>query len=193
MDYNILDGEIAPGSCAATCFCLISRKDAFSQAVEEGREDEVHDMLRRDVRLMKRRGLPSRRSAWHIAAAMGHTNVLKTLVDVVLSGGANVASSLRRMLAMSTTSEELLKGFLLQGSGGGLTPLMLAARAGHGEAVAYLLSIGEVPHPRPTSKGPTLNSDLKGSLFLSSLQRPPLMHYYDLDDPCLTILLESVM
>jgi ankyrin repeat protein len=146
-----MDVERSPGSCAATCFCLVARKDAFTNAVEQGREEEVHDMLRRDVRLMKRRWL-SRMSAWHIAAAMGHTNILKTLVDVVLTGGSNVTammnSSLRRMLAMTTTSEELLKGFLLQGSGGGMTPLMLAARSGHGEAVAYLLSLGEVPGPK---------------------------------------------
>ena len=140
-------GDIVAGSCAATCLCLVSRKDPFTYAVEDGRDDEVQELLRRDVRLMKRRSLPAMMSAWHVAASKGHTNVLKTLADIVLNGGADVTqmmrSSIKRILSISTTPEKLLQTFLLQGSRGGLTPLMLAAKEGHQEAVAYLLSIGE--------------------------------------------------
>jgi ankyrin repeat protein len=85
-------------------------------------------------------------SPWHLAAYRGHVSVLKVLVDVVLhvqDVPMLLTSTLGRMFSMPPTAERLLKMFLQQGCRGGVTPLMLAARGGHTEAVAYLLSIGE--------------------------------------------------
>ena len=61
-DYNVF------GSCAPSCVCLLPTRDAFDDAVLDGATDKVDTMLRQDIRLMKRRRLPSRRSAWHLAA-----------------------------------------------------------------------------------------------------------------------------
>ena len=80
--------------------------------------------------------------------AQGHVGVLKTLTDTVLNSSTQdvdnmMHTSLMRMLSVSTTPQQLLNKFLLQGCKGGLTPLMLAAQGGHAEAVGYLLNIGE--------------------------------------------------
>ena len=138
------------GGCA-TCVCLSRPKDLFTAAVEAGREAEVQALLQRDIGLIKRRSLGARHSAWHLAAQCGHVRVLQALVDAVLHGhdvGAMMNSSLRRMLAMTSTPERLLHTLLRQGCRGGLTPLMLASQGGHAEAVAYLLSIGEATQRR---------------------------------------------
>lgn len=76
-------------------------------------------------------------------------SVLKTLTDTVLNSSTAevdrmMRTSMQRMLShITNTPQQLLTRFLMQGSKGGLTPLMLAAQEGHTEAVAYLLSIGE--------------------------------------------------
>lgn len=131
-----------------SCLCLFRSRDAFDNAVMAGMAQNVQELLRKDIRLMKRRSLPARKSAWHLAAQKGHVGVLKALVHTVLNSSTAevdnmMTSSIRRMLSISSTPEQLLTKFLLQGSRGGLTPLMLAALEGQTEAVAYLLSIGE--------------------------------------------------
>lgn len=60
-DYNVLD------SCAP-CVCFSPTRDAFDDAVLDGASDKVDELLRKNISLMKRRRLPSRRSAWHLAA-----------------------------------------------------------------------------------------------------------------------------
>ncbi len=130
-----------------SCCFVLCRQDALSLAIEAGKEDIVRRLIGQDIKLLKRKTLAARMTPWHMAAFWGHASILKALVDLLLNSGEDtptlLTSSLRRIVSGRSSPEQLLKVFLHQRSRGGITPLMLAARGGHTEAVAYLLSIGE--------------------------------------------------
>jgi hypothetical protein len=145
-------GRRAPSGAGCALFCCFpaqSTEDSFALAVVHGRHEEVHQLLLKDLELLLKRSVTKRKLAWHVAAKNGDVPVLEALVDAVLNGrdAAKLHASMHRSPGAEDLDPEdrgvLLNAFLRDRCHGGLTPLMLAARGGHLEAVAYLLNLGE--------------------------------------------------
>ncbi|KAJ9509326.1 hypothetical protein QJQ45_001784 [Haematococcus lacustris] len=118
-------------------------------AIEQGDATTVTSLLEADISIICLVSRRSKRSPWHVAAHLGHVNVLRSLVAAVLNSEQSVEklnSSLRRLLSLTRTPEALLLSFLnKRSSSDSMTPLMLAALAGKVVAVEYLLSVGANP------------------------------------------------
>ncbi|GIM07792.1 hypothetical protein Vretimale_11835 [Volvox reticuliferus] len=135
--------------------CCIYFRLPFFIAVEEGDATEVAKFLQEDALWLKISDKKERRTAWHIAAAKGHVEVLRALVartredDVRLIWNLSPPMS-SRIKAVATGRDAPgpdERVFVLVNSRAtlGPTPLTLAAEHDHPEAVKYLLSVGADP------------------------------------------------
>ncbi|GLC51750.1 hypothetical protein PLESTB_000543900 [Pleodorina starrii] len=136
--------------------CCMYWRSPFFIAVEEGDAEEVVRFLRQDHKWLKQTDTMDRRTAWHTAAANGHVEVLRALVDrtreddvgLTWVSQATLSSRLRGAAAArrDPVGPEQRVSELVNGrSSLGISPLILAAERDQADAVKYLLSVGADP------------------------------------------------
>ncbi|GLC35007.1 hypothetical protein PLESTM_000268700 [Pleodorina starrii] len=136
--------------------CCMYWRSPFFIAVEEGDAAEVERFLRQDPKWLKQTDTMDRRTAWHTAAANGHVEVLRALVDrtreddvgLTWVSQATLSSRLRGAAAARRDAvgpEQRVSELANGRSSLGISPLILAAERDAADAVKYLLSVGADP------------------------------------------------
>lgn len=129
--------------------CLSSSQPhPLLKALEQSNLDSIAEQLQQRPNLLHASIGPRMRNAWHVAAELGHMDVLKLLAARASAAAAAEAAPREKGSFTHLVSTLFRGGSKLQSMIGkhttlGHTPLILACMRGREHCVEFLLSLGE--------------------------------------------------